>query len=157
MGQWDLSLPKSNIHVCGDELLVYSADKEEVIARHSLDGISSVRITKSFEPVSLAFAFTGLLLIVAPLLYVDGATARWVLVGFGVAFVLIAILGAIGIRLIIDTHSGEIFYSVNDLEEHARGFALTLSEMLTGRKNSEDSAQGFSREQSSSADGEMLQ
>ena len=139
MGQWDLSLPKTNIHVSKKELLVYSANQEEVIARHKLSNIRRVTVQKRFEPICILFGIVGICLSYFPAFYVESTVGRWGLVGLGVVCVILAVLGAFGVRLVIETSSGELCYTINDLEEHAQGFAVTLTEILENLdRNQED-------------------
>ena len=134
MARWELSLPKTNIHVSSDELVVQSAG-EDVIARHKLDRIRRVSTRKRFEPICLLFAVIGVCLSYFPFFYTDSSTLRWVLVGLGVACLVLAIFGAIGTRLVLELDSGDISYNVNDLDEHVQGFVVTLQEILTDRNS----------------------
>ena len=59
MPRWELTLPKTNIYVSTEELLVQSSE-DEVIARHKLDSIKEVKIQKRFEPICILFGVLGI-------------------------------------------------------------------------------------------------
>lgn len=134
MPQPELCLPKSHIRVAeGDFVVCSSTNDSEVIARHKLQNISAVAVSKQFEPISIVFGIVGICLTYFPLVYVENQVFRWVVVGLGIACCLLALFGAIGTRLTLSMQGGNMAYTVNDLPEHAEGFAATLREMIGDR------------------------
>ncbi|MCA8996218.1 MAG: hypothetical protein KDA80_04515 [Planctomycetaceae bacterium] len=125
-----LTLPKTGLVVEDGVLRLIKTD-DQIVSEFPLADIRDIRYEKRYEilfPAILFLVFSGLAVACHTFIISDLPKWIWTILLGGVA--LFAFIGVEGSRIAIETSGGTVKYIVNDGQEEAQGFVLTLRNRL---------------------------